>query len=114
VTDVQSPSGLEDPKNPGTKWDPSKTSIADFYEYLSGASGANGKDGTDGRDGIDGKDGSDGKDGADGKDGTDGKDGSDGANGKSAYDLWKELVLSEEGLDNPGNGVYDIDMTQSS
>ena len=110
VTDVQSPSGLEDPKNPGTKWDPSKTSIADFYEYLSGASGANGKDGTDGRDGIDGKDGSDGKDGADGKDGTDGKDGSDGANGKSAYDLWKELVLSEEGLDNPGNGVYDIDM----
>ena len=105
---MTSAAGLEDPKNPGAKWDPSKTSLSDFYEYLRGAAGANGDTGADGKDGVDGKDGSDGKDGADGKDGVDGKDGADGSNGKSAYDLWKELVLSEEGLDNPDNGVYDI------
>ena len=74
VDDVKSASGLDDPRNPGTKWDPSKTTMADFYEYLKGASG------------------------------TDGKNGSDG---KSAYELWKELVLSDAGLANPGNGVYD-------
>lgn len=102
VADVLSASGLEDPKNPEHKWDPSKTSVADFYEYLRGASGASGSDGKDGNDGADG---SAGKDGADGKDGSDGADGRDG---KSAYDLWKELVLSEDGLDNPDNGVYDI------
>lgn len=88
VLDVTSPVGLEDPKNPGVKWDSSRTSLSDFYEYLRGAAGA---------DGENGKDGSDGKDGANGKD------------GKSAYELWKEIVLSDNGLDNPGNGVYDIE-----
>ena len=83
--------GLEDPKNPGVKWDSSRTSLSDFYEYLRGAAGADGKNG---------KDGSDGKDGANGK---------DGSNGRSAYELWKEIVLSDNGLDNPGNGVYDIE-----
>ncbi len=102
VADVTSPTGLEDPKNPGSKWDPDRTSIADFYDYLRGADGTNGNDGNDGNDGVDGKDG---KDGIDGKDGKDGKDGS---SGKSAYELWKELVLSASGLDNPGNGVYDV------
>lgn len=89
VADVMSDSGLDDPRNPGHKWDRSKTSVGDFYEYLRGASGTDGKDGADG---------------------IDGKDGADGSSGKSAYDLWKELVLSEEGLDNPGNGVYDVDL----
>ena len=91
VLDVTSPVGLEDPKNPGVKWDSSRTSLSDFYEYLRGAAGADGKNG---------KDGSDGKDGANGK---------DGSNGRSAYELWKEIVLSDNGLDNPGNGVYDIE-----
>ncbi len=104
VADVTSQSGLEDPKNPGSKWDPTKTSVADFYEYLCGATGAKGDSGSDG---VDGKDGADGKDGVDGKDGTDGKDGADGVAGKSAYEIWKELVLSASGLDNPDNGVYD-------
>ncbi len=98
VADVMSASGLDDPKNPGHKWDPSKTSVADFYEYLRGSAGTSG---SDGKDGVAGKDGTDGKDGADGADGKD---------GKSAYDLWKELVLSNEGLDNPDNGVYDADI----
>ena len=97
VADVRSGSGLEDPKNPGAKWDPTRTSVADFYEYLRGASG------------VDGRDGADGKDGVDGKDGLNGSDGKDGIDGQSAYGLWKELVLSEEGLDNPGNGVYDLE-----
>lgn len=87
IEEVTSEEGLEDPKNPGAKWDPSRTTLEDFFEYLRGAAGADGGEGSDGKDGEDGK---------------------DGSNGKSAYELWKELVLSEEGLDNPDNGVYDI------
>lgn len=94
VEDVKSPSGLDDPKNPGTKWDPSKVSVADFYEYLKGAAGADGNPGADGKDGIDGGN---------------GQDGQKGTDGKSAYELWKELVLSDEGVENPGNGVYDLE-----
>ena len=65
------------------KWDPSKTSLSDFYEYLRGAAGEKGDSGADGKDGV---------------------------GGKSAYELWKELVLSENGLENPDNGVYDISL----
>ncbi|MBR4756605.1 MAG: hypothetical protein IK076_06665, partial [Bacteroidales bacterium] len=63
----------------------------DFYDFLNG------------------RDGRDGKDGRDGQDGRDGKDGQDGHEGLSAYDLWVADVVSEAGLENPGNGVYDLD-----
>ena len=72
----------EDPKNPGSTWDPEADTEADFYYYLTGP---------------------------DGKDGIDGDDGADGIDGLSAYELWKKDVLSESGLSNPGNGVYDVD-----
>ncbi len=160
---------VDNPQNPGSKWDPSDDSEADFYLFLTGPKGddglipyiggnnnwwigdedtgkpsrgpkgatggkgekgdtpqvgangnwwisgedtgipAKGKDGVNGKDGVDGKDGTDGKDGVDGKDGADGKDGVDGTEGKSAYEIWKADVLSDSGLANPGNGVYDID-----
>lgn len=77
-----------------------------------GVDGRDGKDGVDGRDGKDGVDGQDGKDGKDGKDGRDGKDGADGQDGKDgldAYQVWKEQVISKEGLENPGNGVYPVE-----
>ena len=101
MKDVTSEEGLENPHSPGTLWDRTKTSVADFWEYLRGVAGADGQDGADGKDGADGQDGADGKDGADGQDGTD---------GMSAYELWKSMVLSETGLPNPGNGVYDIEL----
>ena len=80
--------GVDDPHNPGTQWDKSKTSMADFYWFLSGNDGTDGlipyiKDGNwwigDKDTGIQargekGDAGSDGKDGADGKDGVDGTD----------------------------------------
>ena len=145
--------GVEDPKNPGSMWDASRTTVHDFFDFLtgpdgpagetpfigengnwwigpvdtgepargekgdpgiSGADGIDGKDGKDGidgkdgKDGINGKDGKDGLDGKDGKDGIDGKDGRDGSGGLSAYDLWVRDVTSEDGLENPGNGIYDI------
>jgi hypothetical protein len=59
---------VDDPKNPGEKWDKTKNTEADFYYYLTGA---------------------------------------DGVDGLSAYELWKRDVLSESGLANPGNGVFD-------
>ena len=98
--------GVDDPKNPGTQWDKERTSERDFYIFLSGADGVNGKDGKNGKDGRDGADGQDGKDGEDGMDGLNGQDGQDGL---SAYELWVLDVTSEEGLANPGNGVYDLD-----
>lgn len=60
--DVTGAGGLDDPHNPGQKWDKEKTGIADFWRYLQG------------------------------KDGSDGKDGENGRPGKSAYELWKEIV----------------------
>lgn len=87
VEEVTSEKGLDNPHDPGSKWNPGKTTLEDFFEYLRGAAGSDGKDGADG---------------------SDGKDGADGSDGKSAYELWRELVLSESGLANPGNGVYDI------
>lgn len=158
-------SGVGDPHNEGTQWDQSKTSMADFYWFLTGkdgddgnipyvgengdwwigdadtgipARGEKGEKGDQGEQGEQGatgaqgaaglaphiggngnwfigkadtgvpargKDGADGKDGSDGKDGADGKDGSDGL---SAYALWKRDVTSAEGLENPANGVYDV------
>ncbi len=61
---------VDDPKNPGKKWDKKKNSEADFYYYLTGA---------------------------------------DGVDGLSAYELWKRDVLSDAGLANPDNGVYDVE-----
>ncbi|MBR1927495.1 MAG: hypothetical protein IJ840_07090 [Bacteroidales bacterium] len=61
---------VDDPKNPGKKWDKRKNSEADFYYYLTGA---------------------------------------DGADGLSAYELWKRDVVSDSGLANPGNGVFDVE-----
>ena len=43
VKDVKSAAGLEDPHNPGTKWDPAKTTPADFWRYLQGRDGKDGK-----------------------------------------------------------------------
>lgn len=69
---------LDDPKNPGQKWDSSKTAETDFWLFLMG------KDGADGQNGINGQD------------------------GQSAYELWVEEVEKglknphdEEGNDWP-------------
>lgn len=57
---------VEDPHNPGQKWDSSKNTVKDFWKFLAGK---------------------------DGKNGLDGKDGKDGKNGLSAYELWaKDLA----------------------
>lgn len=45
---------LDDPHNPGQKWDKNKTTEDDFWEYLRGEDGEDGKDGKDGEDGKDG------------------------------------------------------------
>ena len=78
------------------------------------AKGQDGKDGADGKDGINGKDGKDGADGKDGINGKDGKDGADGKDGKSAYELWKDEVLSAEGLEDPKNPGNKWDKTKTS
>lgn len=91
----------------------------EFFKYLEGKDGSDGLTPFIGENGnwwigdLDtgvpaaGKDGADGKDGQDGKDGEDGADGQDGKDGLDAYQVWKAQVLSEEGLENPANGVYD-------
>lgn len=48
VADVTSPQGLEDPHEPGRLWDPSRTTLQDFWYYLQGASGSDGSPGADG------------------------------------------------------------------
>lgn len=48
VEDVTDEDGLDDPHNPGKKWDKDKTSIADFWEYLRGEDGKDGEDGKPG------------------------------------------------------------------
>ena len=62
----------------GQPWSKERTTMADFYAYLSGA---------------------DGRDGRDGRDGTNGTNGRDGINGKSAYELWKETIATGQGDD---------------
>nr|DAE30268.1 MAG TPA: hypothetical protein [virus sp. ct5rm7] len=72
--------GLDNPHNPGTQWDKNKTSLQDFWYYLSGADGQDGatpKIGENGNWWINGEDTgipARGKDGANGQDGKDGKD----------------------------------------
>ena len=63
----------------GQPWSKERTTMADFYAYLSGA---------------------DGRDGRDGRDGTNGTNGRDGINGKSAYELWKETIATGQ-VDDP-------------
>lgn len=63
----------------GQPWSKERTTMADFYAYLSGA---------------------DGRDGRDGRDGVDGTNGRDGINGKSAYELWKETIATGQ-VDDP-------------
>ena len=63
----------------GQPWSNDRTTMADFYAYLSGA---------------------DGRDGRDGRDGVDGTNGRDGINGKSAYELWKETIATGQ-VDDP-------------
>ncbi len=170
--------GVVDPHNPDVSWDASRTTVRDFYLFLSGVDGADGAHGLDGKDGKDGEDGVsayelwlkliedegpledangheyskenstvrdffiyltglNGKNGLNGEDGITpeftiidddwyisyddggswdilgrakgdrGEAGNDGENGLSAYELWKEDVLSDEGLENPGNGIFD-------
>lgn len=75
---------LDDPHNPGQKWDENKTDKDDFWYYLRGKTGA---DGQDGQDGADGKAGSEVTIGANGNWFIDGVDtgiparGQDGENG---------------------------------
>lgn len=64
--------GIEDPHNPGSNWDKSKTGIHDFFWFLTGKDGMNGQDGQPGK---------------------------PGQNGLSAYELWVKDVL--DGLENP-------------
>ena len=94
---------------------------------------ARGPKGDKGDEGVSGKDGSDGQSGDSpvigengnwwigsvdtgvpakgekGDQGDSGADGHDGSEGLSAYELWVADVTSENGLPNPGNGVYDPD-----
>lgn len=63
----------------GQPWSKDRTTMADFYAYLSGA---------------------DGRDGRDGRDGANGTNGRDGINGKSAYELWKETIATGQ-VDDP-------------
>lgn len=96
---------MNDPHNPGQKWPKDNISTEDFWRYLRGANGADGrsayeiwKDGVE--DGtISWNEGTDVDDFFRYLKGEDGKDGDDGKDGKSAYDLWKEAV--KKGLENP-------------
>ena len=63
----------------GQPWSKERTTMADFYAYLSGA---------------------DGRDGRDGRDGANGTNGRDGINGKAAYELWKETIATGQ-VDDP-------------
>ncbi len=40
---------VDDPHNPGKKWDPKKNTERDFWEFLAGKTGKDGKDGKDGK-----------------------------------------------------------------
>lgn len=112
--------GLNDPRDPTKQWDKTHTSMADFFQFMTGASGVNGIDGqsayalwvTDVTDanGLDNPHQAgtkwptdetgeldfwrylQGADGADGEDGEDGQDGAGGPAGQSAYEMWASLV----------------------
>ena len=141
---------VEDPAAPGSKWDPGRNTVYDFFTFLVGPKGDDGLSSyevwieaverhtidytgsvtiVDYFKYLEGKDGKDGRDGRDGKDGlvpyigdngnwfigdedtgvpARGDKGEKGDGGLSAYEIWKMSVLSDEGLPNPGNGVYDV------
>ena len=71
--------GIEDPHNIGQQWSKSKTSLQDFWYFLTGAKGQDGSTPNVGSNGnwfIDGKDTGIAAKGKDGQNGSDGKDGS--------------------------------------
>ena len=86
-----------------------------------GNSGANGSDGLSGDSPYIGENGNwwigdqdtevpaRGEKGEQGDQGEPGESGADGQSGLSAYELWVADVTSEEGLANPGNGVFDVE-----
>ncbi len=116
VKEIHSEQGVEDPKNPGNKWDPAKDGISDFFDFLKGARGEDGRSAYEIWKAFIATGNADDPRNQGGK-WPAGKNteadfflylsGKDGINGLSAYELWKNEVLSSQGLDNPGNGLYD-------
>lgn len=125
---------VDDPHNPGKKWDPKKNTERDFWEFLAGKTGKDGKDGKDGKTPYIGDNGNwwigdkdtgvpaKGKDGKDGKDGLSPRIGDNGnwwigdkdtgvpakgKDGKSAYELWVEEVTKRCGTGNPVMDPHD-------
>jgi hypothetical protein len=116
-------------KNPGNgiydideypQWPKDKTSLADFWDYLRGSSGKDGKNGEDGKSAYEvWKDYIKSEVVPNPHDSTSSWSPRDStlqdyfyfltaADGLSAYEIWKADVLSDNGLENPGNGVYDV------
>jgi len=56
----------DDPRNPGSKWNPSRNTMADFFVYLTGPKGDPGQNGQNGQNGL---------------------------NGASAFEVWKAAIL---------------------
>ena len=130
---------VDNPQDPDFKWDPSDDSERDFFVFLTGpkgddglfpfigsngnwfigdedtgipATGPQGPAGANGNTPYVGENGNwfiGGEDTSIPAKGADGKDGEDGKDGRSAYEIWKADVLSDSGLANPGNGVYDVE-----
>ena len=102
-------------------WPEDKVEVQDYFKYISGKDGRDGKDGSTPSIGPDGNwfigsvntgipaRGDKGEKGDKGDRGDKGEKGDGGEKGLSAYELWKTEVLSEEGIVNPGNGVYDLE-----
>ena len=132
---------VEDPAAPGSKWDPGRNTVYDFFTFLVGPKGDDGLSSyevwieaverhtidytgsvtiVDYFKYLEGKDGKDGLVPYIGDNGNwfigdedtgvpaRGDKGEKGDGGLSAYEIWKMSVLSDEGLPNPGNGVYDV------
>ena len=116
-------------KNPGNgiydideypQWPKEKTSLADFWDYLRGSSGKDGKNGEEGKSAYEAwKDYIKSEVVPNPHDSTSRWSPKDStlqdyfyfltaADGLSAYEIWKADVLSDDGLANPGNGVYDV------
>lgn len=98
--------GIADPHNPGNNWDKNKISTQDFWYFLTGAKGKDGKDGQDGRPGQDGKP------GQDGQNGQSSQGGQNGQNGLSAYELWVKEV--QKGIEDPHNPGFKWDKNRTS
>ena len=78
--------GIDDPHNPGQQWSKDKTTMQDFWYFLTGAKGQDGAPPIIGANGdwyIDGKDTGISSKGADGQNGQNGQNGQDGQNGAS-------------------------------